>query len=275
MKGRFRTGLLAAMALWFMASSGGPVASASEPSTPSIPSTPSSAASIYLPLYAELLNEFTSESNKTVQTRVNYKALRKDSRWPQLVKLLGKVDPKTLGSRNEQLAFWINAYNVLAIDLVASAYPIDSIKDIGSFFTPVWEHEAGKIAGRAYTLEEIEHKILRPMKEPRIHSAIVCASVSCPPLARTPFTAAQLDAELDAIVASWLANPKKGLRIDRKSKTIHISKIFDWFKEDFEASGGALGFASPHLSAEDAAWIRAHRDDLSISYFGFDWGLND
>lgn len=228
-----------------------------------------------LELYRALLEEHTEPTSDVVQTRVHYTALEKDRRWKQLVKGLAAADPRQLGSREERLAFWINAYNILAIDLVLSGYPLGSIKDLGSFFSPVWEVAAGKIGGRDYTLEEIEHEILRPMGEPRIHSAIVCASVSCPPLARTPFEVATIDAQLDSIVRAWLANPKKGLRLDRADETLHLSKIFDWFEEDFEATGGVIHFALPHMAPDDAAWLRTHRADVDIEYFDYDWGLND
>ena len=228
----------------------------------------------YIPLYAELLDQFTSQTTTTVQTRVDYKGLGADPRWKQLLKRVEKVNPKSLNTKNEKIAFWANAYNIFAIDLVISAYPVESIKDIGSFFTPVWDHEAGRIGGRAYNLDEIEHNILRPMKEPRVHGAIVCASISCPPLARAPFTPDGLEQELNAIVARWLSSPKKGLNIDRRSKTVTISKIFDWFESDFEVVGGPLEFALPHLSRAKAEWLRAHRDEVEFEYFDYNWGLN-
>jgi hypothetical protein len=87
-------------------------------------------------------------------------------------------------------------------------YPIDSIRSIGSFFSPVWKKTAGEIGGRSYTLYEIEHEILRPMGEPRIHAAIVCASLSCPPLRREPYRAAELEAQLEDNVRRWLADPR-------------------------------------------------------------------
>lgn len=228
-----------------------------------------------LELYKALLQEHTEATVDVVQTRVHYKALERDPRWGQLVKGLASTDPKQLSSREERLAYWINAYNIFAIDLVLSGYPLGSIKDLGSFFSPVWEVPAGKLGGRKYTLEEIEHEILRPMGEPRIHSAIVCASISCPPLARTPFEAEMIDAQLDSILRAWLTNSKKGLRLDRANETLHLSKVFDWFESDFEATGGLIHFLLPHMATEDANWLRTHRADVDIEYFDYDWGLND
>ena len=228
-----------------------------------------------LELYRALLQEHTKPTTDIVQTRVDYRALKTDSRWKQVISGLERTDPKELASREQRLAYWINAYNIFAIDLVLNAYPVASIKDIGSFFSPVWEANAGSLGGRKYTLEEIEHEILRPMGDPRIHSAIVCASVSCPPLARTPFEASKIDAQLDAVVRAWLTNPNKGLRLDRAGEILYVSKIFDWFESDFEAGGGVIHFVLPHMAPDDAKWLRAHRSDIDIEYFDYDWGLNE
>jgi hypothetical protein len=131
------------------------------------------------------------------------------------------------------------------------------------------------IEGRTLSLGEIEHDILRTMGEPRIHGAIVCASLSCPPLARTPFRAGTIDADLTAAMRRWLAIPEKGLSIDRSARRVRVSKVFDWFEDDFDAQGGIPAALLPYLDEADAAWIRAHRDDLTIRYLDYDWSLND
>jgi hypothetical protein len=151
----------------------------------------------YAPLYGELLKQYAHASKSVVQIRIDYAALRKDARWRQLISALEATDPSRMRTRRERLAYWINAYNIFAIELVQRAYPIDSIKDVGSFLFPVWKADAGKIAGRIYSLDEIEHQILRPMRDPRVHGAIVCASISCPPLQRVPFEAERIDELLD------------------------------------------------------------------------------
>lgn len=225
-------------------------------------------------LYAALLSEHTVETSDLVGTRVDYRALEKDSRWGRLVFQLARVRPEKLPSRNDRLAFWINAYNILAINTVIEHYPVDSIRDVGSFLNPVWDQKAGRIGGKPVTLGEIEHKILRTMGEPRIHGAIVCASTSCPSLMRTPFQAAQLDSQLDAAMARWIASDEKGVRIDRPEKNVTLSKIFDWFEADFEAGGGVLAFVSRYLDDEARNWLERHRESLSIDYFDYDWSLN-
>ncbi|MEM9177135.1 MAG: DUF547 domain-containing protein, partial [Myxococcota bacterium] len=116
---------------------------------------------------------------------------------------------------------------------------------------------------------------LRKMGEPRIHAAIVCASTSCPPLMRSAFRAEQLDAQLDAAMARWLASPEKGVAIDRASKTVRASAIFDWFEEDFEAQGGVLATIARHVPETDAAWLRGPGRNARIRHFDYDWSLND
>ncbi|MEO1916525.1 MAG: hypothetical protein ABGW98_22005, partial [Myxococcales bacterium] len=101
-------------------------------------------------LYGAILEDHTRPTKDIVQTRVNYRAIKNDPRWKQVVADLGESNPKALRVDDEKLAFWINAYNILAIDLVQNAYPVDSIKDLGSFFSPVWEAKAGSIGGRSY-----------------------------------------------------------------------------------------------------------------------------
>ncbi len=226
-------------------------------------------------LYAEILQRHTREVADTAGVRVDYRALRGAADWKRLLASVESSDPEKLGSRAAKIAFWSNAYNILTIDTVVRNYPLESIKDVGSFFRPVWGHEAGKIGARAVSLGEIEHEILRPMGEPRIHAAIVCASISCPPLQREPFTEENLDAQLDAALRTWLAEPRKGIRIDRRSNTVHLSKVFDWFEKDFEAAGGVIAFVSPYVSDSDRSWLEKNAANLDLEYLHYDWGLNE
>jgi len=234
---------------------------------------PAAAAGLDAALYGALLEAHTTPTDGVAGVLVDYTEVRRDPRWSTL---LGQVAAQDLegASRAQRLAFWINAYNILAIDLVARHFPLESIRDIGSFFRPVWDRPAGTAAGAERTLGGIEHEILREMGEPRIHAAIVCASTSCPPLARTPFTAEELDAQLDAAVRTWLASERKGVRIDRAGREVTLSPIFDWFEEDFEPAGGVLGFVARHLPADEAAWLRAERDRISVEHFDYDWSVN-
>ena len=226
-----------------------------------------------LELYAALLERHTVVVDDIASTRVDYEALKKSPDWDRLVRSLAASDPDRLRSRAEKLAFWINAYNVLAIEIVRKNHPVDSIRSIGSLFSPVWKRPAGSIGGRDHTLDEIEHRILRPMGEPRIHAAIVCASNSCPPLRREPYRADRLEAQLEDNVRRWLADPRKGARIDRASKTLWLSPILDWFEEDF--SEGVIPFVTRHVPQSGADWIRAQGSSLQVRHFDYDWSLND
>ncbi len=229
----------------------------------------------YASLYAELLLEYTQSVNAEVGTRVDYSGLGGEPRWDALIGQLAEVDPSRLSSREEELAFWINAYNILAIDLVVRHYPVESIRDIGSIFRSVWKREAGRIGGRGYSLDEIEDEILRPMRDPRIHGAIVCASISCPNLARTPYRADRLDAQLRESIRAWLARPEKGFAVDRAARGARLSRVFKWFADDFGGRRGVLDFVQAHLPEAERAWLEENRPALGISYFDYDWGLND
>jgi hypothetical protein len=121
------------------------------------------------------------------------------------------------------------------------------------------------VGGREVTLHEIEHDILRPLGDPRIHGAIVCASQSCPSLRREPFSAARLDAQLEDQMRSFLADRRKGARLE--GRRLRLSKIFDWFEEDFAAAGGVVAFVRPYLDFDPGP-------DPKLIWFDYDWSLN-
>ena len=176
---------------------------------------------------------------------VNYRKLARDPAYTKMISDLEKISLSTLKSKEEQLAFWINTYNIMAVKMVVDHYPVKSIKDAGSLFTAVWKKPVGVVAGKERTLNEIEHEILRKMGEPRIHVAIVCASVSCPDLRKEAYTADKLDSQLDDQMTQFLANSEKGLKVDSKNGYVYFSSIFKWFAEDFEPKGGVRMFIAP------------------------------
>jgi hypothetical protein len=238
-----------------------------------LPYQPKSSSPLDLQLYSQLLETYTRSVPDLVGTRVDYAALKRSAGWKRLTAQVHAAQPSRL-TRDQKVAFWINAYNILTIDLVTQNYPIDSIKDLGSFFSPVWDKTVATIEGREVSLGFIEHKILRKQREPRIHAAIVCASTSCPPLARTPFRSPRLDDDLDDAMRAWLASSEKGIAVDASNNRVQLSKIFDWFSEDFEAEGGALAVAARYVSAEDAAWLKSNGKNARIGFFDYDWSLN-
>ncbi|ESA36787.1 putative conserved secreted protein [Leptolyngbya sp. Heron Island J] len=198
---------------------------------------------------------------------------------------LASVDDATLGgwSEEEQIAFWINAYNSLTLKSIIDQTPIKpSIKDI----TGVWRLRKHPINETEKTLNNIEHDVLRvDFDEPRLHAAIVCAAISCPPLRNEAFNGENLDAQLDEQVVQWLARPD-GLKIDKEAGEVKVSKIFSWFGGDWIPSYGVesgftgskeeqavLNFISEYVSEEDRAYLEA--GEYKLSYFNYDWSLND
>jgi hypothetical protein len=178
--------------------------------------------------------------------------------------------------RSERLALFINAYNAQTLALVVSKLPADraawttwSITDAGSSFSSVWKTYSFVIAGRRYTLDELEHSVLRPMGEPRIHVAINCASRSCPPLAGEPYRAATIDAQLEAAARAFAASTYH-LRLE--SGVLRINPILDWFGEDFQASGGVRAFLRARVPAGPVADYLA--GDGALKTFDYDWRLN-
>ncbi len=215
--------------------------------------------------YRQVLNHVQwGTKNGVSLTLVDYAAAKNNGSLGKAYRTLVDFKLESLVSNKEKLAFYINAYNILALKMVTDHWPTESIKDSGSWYSPVWDKPAGQLGGKTVTLGEIEHKILRPMGEPRIHMAIVCASVSCPDLRRQPYSAAELDQQLDEQARNFLNHPGKGLRIE--NKTIRVSKIFDWFAEDFKVYGGI------------SAFIRYYKPDLPDykikTNIPYDWAVN-
>ncbi|MGK7346566.1 MAG: DUF547 domain-containing protein [Candidatus Nitrospinota bacterium M3_3B_026] len=202
---------------------------------------------------------------------VDYKALAADPRFRKTIAALEEWTPR-FENQNEQKAFWINVYNIFAAKMITDHPGVESIRDIGSLFSPVWGKPAGYVGGRVYTLDEIEHDILRKLGDPRIHMAIVCASVSCPDLRRKAYDPSRLDEQLDDQVKAFLANEAKGLRIDITSGTLRLSSIFKWFAGDFESRGGVRGFIAGYLSPARAAFVRDENNP--VVYMGYNWKVN-
>ena len=204
---------------------------------------------------------------------VDYKKLGKDQAYTKLIKDLEKASLSDLKTWEEKLTFWINVYNIMAAKMVLDHYPVQSIKDAGSIFTAVWKKEVGVVAGKSRTLNEIEHEILRKMSEPRIHVAIVCASVSCPDLRGEAYTADKLDEQLDDQMKVFLASAKKGLQVDSQKGRVYLSSIFKWFKEDFESKGGVRNYLAPY--APEVARSSLKNSKLDVYYLDYDWDLNE
>jgi len=209
--------------------------------------------------------------------RVRYAAWKRDddAALDAYLEAMRAVDPSALADTRETLAYWINVYNALTIDAILHFYPVASIKDkVSPLGYNVWNDYTIEIAGRKRSLDDIEHKILRKLGEPRIHFAIVCASIGCPALRAEAFTAAKLEAQLDESARAFFAS-REHLRIDLDARVVRLSPIFDWFGEDFGGSDAAkLAFAARYV-AGDAERSLLGAKTARLEYLDYDWRLNE
>ena len=203
---------------------------------------------------------------------VDYAGLKKDTVFSGLVARLEAYNPASLESHEAKLSFWVNVYNILAAKMITDHYPVESIKDVGSFFNPVWKRVAGAVGGEERTLNDIEHEILRKMNEPRIHVAIVCASISCPDLRREAYSAGKLNEQLDDQMEKVLRSPGKGMRLDERKNRVYLSAIFKWFAEDFASRGGVLKYIARYVRAEERKFLS--NSEIKISYLDYNWKVN-
>lgn len=186
-------------------------------------------------------------------------------------------------TRDERFAFWINAYNAYTIQLIRDRGPVKSIKKLGGWFTSPWEIKFIPMPafdpeedGDDLMLDEIEHDILRPVfEDARVHAAINCASLSCPPLRAEAYQGAKLDEQLDDQTALWLADPSRN-GITAGAKRLKVSKIFDWFEDDFGGKDEAVvRWIADHVEDEALAKdLRARADDIDVRYLDYDWSIN-
>ncbi len=192
---------------------------------------------------------------------VNYTGLRADQGFKTFMVTLRKFDRSKLATKDEKKAFYINLYNALTLELIINNKPVTSIKKIGS----PWSKKVYTQGGQTLTLDNIEHDILRPMGDYRIHFAINCASISCPTLSSEAYTAGKLNAQLSHQMAIFLADTNKGVKVVNGKAT--VSKIFDWFSEDFGGKGGVLQLIqSRHTKGSEIKGLNG--------YLEYNWNLN-
>lgn len=216
-------------------------------------------------IYANLLKKHVHQGN------VDYRGFKmEESELDQYLKVLENVDSKSL-SGNEQFAFYINAYNAWTIKLILSGYPgIKSIKDLGNILTSPWEKKICRIDGDVITLDDIEHHILRPrFKDPRVHFAINCASLSCPSLASEPYVGNSLNRQLNDAATAFINNPQRNYL---EGNTLYVSRIFKWFGKDFndDVVGFFIKYADEGLKKE----LEIKKQAIKINYLRYDWSLN-
>ena len=243
-------------------------------------------------IYDSLLKKYVKNG------RVDYKGFKASAEeFNAYLRNLGSVSESDYSKwpREEKLSFWINAYIAFTIKAIIDYYPIkgsvfsiyprNSIRQIDG----VWDKLQFRAVGKTVTLEEIEHEILRKQfNEPRIHFAIVCASLGCPDLRSETYKADIINEQLENAAIEFINNTQKGVRIDPADNVVKISKIFKWFGEDFIDGFGntqsfndrdtkdrvVFNFVTNHLKS-DKQKAFLENDQFKISYLDYDWSLNE
>lgn len=211
---------------------------------------------------------------------VNYKAWHASSADQKVLTAylnqLSKANPSLPASKNAKLAFWINAYNAVTVYGILREYPTSSIRNHTAKVLGynIWKDLQLVVGGQAFSLEGIEHQILRKMNEPRIHFAIVCASIGCPRLLNQAYTASQVQKQLD-INAKDFFSRSQNFRFDQQNKRFYLSSILSWFGADFGANQAAQLKTIAAWLPDQAARNAAMQNSVSVSYLDYNWKLND
>ena len=223
--------------------------------------------------WGELLERYLDDGHPSGVSRFDYAAVSDADarRLDGYIEGLAAVPVARLTPAQQQ-AYWINLYNALTVRLILENPEVDSIRQIrdGLFSIGPWNREVVTIAGTALTLNDIEHRILRPLYgDARVHFAVNCASIGCPDLQREPFTADNLDALMNSATRAYLAHPR-GLSVD--GDILRLSTIFKWFAEDFGDNREAvLVWLSQYAPTASADVVEAWSGRISYDY---DWALN-
>lgn len=229
--------------------------------------------------YADVLQTYVND-----QGLVNYNTLQTNrEQLDRFNQSLGAVTPETYAAWGEaaQIAFLINAYNAFTLQSIIDQDPLkQSIKDISG----VWHKRKFSLAGEERTLDNIEHDLLRKnFNEPRIHVALVCAAISCPPLRNQPYLPATLDTQLNDQTAKFAASPH-GFNLDLQEQKVYLSSIFKWYGEDFEQTYGSdqfdgneqqravLNYLNPVLDPASQRFL--NQENYQVKYLHYDWSLN-
>ena len=210
---------------------------------------------------------------------VDYDAFRKTPSFAGYVATLASADPLRLGDQ-ERLAYWINVYNAYTIELVSAHGERESIRNINTSFGLAvpgpWRVPLVRAGGRNYHLDNVEHDVIRKQfKEPRIHFALVCAAMSCPPLRNEAYTGGRLDAQLQDQAARFLLRSVATNRVDVAAGVVYASPIYaSWYREDFGSTDAAIGryLADFHpLGPEKTLLLSGRFRFVETEY---DWTLN-
>jgi len=214
-------------------------------------------------LFDQVLNEHV------IDGRVNYAGINTDPRFRQYLNKLKQADPDSYTNKEEKLVFWINAYNALAIKGILDGLSPSSFFGRISFFKTT-DYEVG---GKTINLYDLERDIIIPFGEPRIHFAIICASMSCPKLRSEAYIKSSLHEQLDENTKSFINNQNRN-QFDVSKKRAKLSKIFDWFDQDFKKHSGSVQkyIAQYIIDPEVGGLLR--KDGFEVKHLKYDWSLN-
>lgn len=221
-------------------------------------------------LFDGLLAEFVDDKGL-----IDYNGIGHDPRLGRYMEMLAEADIEGM-SRDERLAFWINAYNAVTIDKVIKWKPKKSVREtlIPGLWTATKFYESREhvVAGRTVSPDDIENDILRKeFQDPRIHFAIICASSGCPPQPRFAYTGENVQGKLEQETTSYLRSPR-GMQVQREKGVLAISSIFKWFGGDFvKKSGAVLDFIRPYATDEVRSFMETNPE---VTYLDYNWALN-
>jgi hypothetical protein len=221
--------------------------------------------------WQDLLDAYLDADHESGINRFNYAAVSEADRaiLKKYLQYLQAQDPRKL-ALDEQLAYWINFYNSITVQVVLNKYPVESIRSIRFLSSPFgpWDKNLVKVQGQSLSLNDIEHGILRPIwKDPRIHFAVNCASLGCPNLVDEAFTASNVDELMDEAASDFINHPR-GAKI--QGNKVVLSSIFDWYGQDFGRNESEILSYLSSFFDKDVASLDGLRD---IEY-QYDWDLN-
>ncbi len=212
---------------------------------------------------------------------VDYAAFEASPEFDGYLRSVAAFDPRSL-PRDEQLAFWINAYNAYTIELIVRHDERKSIRNINKSFGLIkgygpWKEKLAVVGDSAYGLDEMEQEIIRPeFKEPRIHFALVCAAMGCPPLRSEAYTGARLDRQLDGQARIFLLESPEKNRVDVDERTVYLSEVFKFrdYEKDFGGSEEAVARYIARFYPDGPARELLMGGDFEVRYTRYDWSLN-
>jgi len=224
--------------------------------------------------WSELLGRYVDDSGL-----VKYRAL-KDSAEDRALLIgylgqLSRADTDRPASQEERLAFWINAYNAVTLEGILREVPTSSIRNHTNVVGyNIWDHLLLQVGTQKVSLNIMEHEILRKMGEPRIHFAIVCASIGCPRLFNEAYVPERIDDQLTINARHFFAQTAN-FRIDDQAETVYLSTILQWFADDFgDTVADQLAMLAPYLPSDEAR-EQVAADGVRINYLDYDWSLNE